>query len=430
MVLNPDDLTTTDIERAYRAATSHATGRSIRDRYLQGDVLLDTLGIKIPRELDIFRTVMNYTRIYLEAQLDRMTLEGFRVQDTKANSAAAKIYGRCNMAEEAYLVILEALAQKRAYLIIGVNEDGKPIITTHTAQGIHAEHNSITREVKWAFQTWGDGRRTAREGTLYLPGVNVDYKKISGVWVEQNRRPTGLDKVAVVGVINRAALGDFRGRSEMDTTRKFTDAAARTLTNLQIAGESVALPHRSFFGVDKDSKPANAAEAMAAFLSRTSYYTNPEGKAIQLPGADLRGFLDTMQAFHRMVAAQTGLPVDYLGISSDNPSSAEAITRGEARLIKKVQRKMALFGEAFEQAMRLALQLEGHTGVEIEAVWQAPETPNLAGVTDSVTKLRSPGPDGKPLISADTARRMLGMSPEARAREADAVDDEFVGIAA
>lgn len=251
---------------------------------------------------------MNYGRIFIEAQLDRMCLEGFRIQEKAADAAAQAIFRRNNLREELYLVLQEARSQKRAYLIVGTDGAGKAIITSRTTQGIHAEHDPITRRVKWAFQTWGDGKKAPRSGTLYLPGVNVDYVKAGGVWTETARRPTALSEVAVIGVINRAALGDFRGRSELDTTSKFTDAASRTLTNLQIAGESVALPQRAFFGVEDESQPQDAAEALKAYLSRTSFYSNPDGKAIQLPGADLLGFLDTMQSFHRMVAAQTGHP--------------------------------------------------------------------------------------------------------------------------
>lgn len=431
-VLNPDEITTAQVEKMFQAAYAHAAGRDTRNAYFDGDVELDKLGIKIPAELDIFRTVFNFGRIYVSAQLDRMILETFRLlgADKATIRKMEAILKRSNFKESAWLAIQEALVQKRAYGIVGGDGNGNAVITFHTAVGIHVEYDPITRKPLWAFQAWGAGTRNSpRRGTLYLRGTNVDYTKTGGIWKEDERRTTGLTEVAVVGLINRAALGDFRGRSELDDTNKFTDAGARTLTNLQIAGESVALPHRAFFGVDDESKPKTPAEQVAAYLSRTSYFKEAEGKAIQLPGADLRGFIDTLTMFARDVAASTGLPLDYLGIHSDNPSSAQAIARGEARLLKRVMRKMALFGEALETLMRLALEIEGVKDVEIEAVWQAPDTPDLAGVTDAVVKLRSPGPDGKPLITADTGRKMLGMSPEARQREAQAIEDEFNGLA-
>lgn len=414
-----DALTSEELDEMLTKAKTAALGRRIRNLYYQGDVQLDVMGINIPIEMNIFRTVFNYPRIYVDAIEERMDVEGFRLAgDLKASDALWEIWQRNNLDEESTMAHREALVQKRCFLIVGQDENGLAAITAHTAEGIYVEYDRVTRSVRRAFQAWdidGDNDSEAVAATLYTPEYNQDYARKNGIWTAGERRDHNLGITPVVPMVNRAALGDYRGRSEMDCTVKWTDASSRVLTNLQIAAEFVATPQRLLFGVEKGEVTMDGAlSSLQAYATNILGFANDKGSATQFPGADLRNFSDVINTISRGVAAETGLPLSYLGISSANPSSADAIVKEESRLIKKTERKNKVFGEAWEKAMRIALLIEGQVtdATRVETIWRDPATPTLAAKVDAVTKLRAPGVDGKPLISDTMGREMIGMSEE------------------
>lgn len=420
-----DVLTSDQLESMLTKAKASVLGRGIRNIYYHGDVQLDVMGINIPLEMNIFRTVFNYPKIYVDAIEERMDVEGFRLAgDLKASDALWEIWQRNNLDEESTMAHREALVQKRCYLIVGEDESGKAAITAHTAEGIYVEYDRVTRAVTLAFQAWdadGDNDSEAVSATVYTPNYNQDYSKKGGIWTAGERRDHNLGITPVVPMVNRAALGDYRGRSEMDCTVKWTDAAARVLTNLQIAAEFVAMPQRLLFGVEKGEVNMDGAlNALQAYATNILGFANDKASATQFPGADLRNFSDVINTISKGVAAETGLPLSYFGIMAANPSSADAIVKEESRLIKKTERKNKIFGEAWEKAMRIALLIEGQVtdATRVETIWRDPATPTLASKVDAVTKLRAPGVDGKPLISDTMGREMIGMSEEMNKVEA------------
>jgi hypothetical protein len=132
---------------------------------------------------------------------------------------------------------------------------------------------------------------------------------------------------------------------------------------------------------------------------------------MQFSAAELQNFVSALDALDRKAAAYTGLPPSYLSFSGDNPASAEAIKASEARLVAKVERKNAVFGGAWEQAMRIAhLAMRSEVPSEmlrLEAVWRDPSTPTYAAKADAATKLYA---NGMGVIPLRQARLDMGYS--------------------
>src|SRR5690606_4714417 len=132
-------------------------------------------------------------------------------------------------------------------------------------------------------------------------------------------------------------------------------------------------------GLDPDSLGETPAEVREAYMGRIMAIQDPEGKAGQFNAAELRNFTDVLQEMAKQVASYTGLPPQYLSFQSDNPASAEAIRSSESRLVKKCERKARMFGGAWEQVMRLCLQVLGRDVTpemaRLETVWRDPATP-------------------------------------------------------
>jgi len=89
------------------------------------------------------------------------------------------------------------------------------------------------------------------------------------------------------------------------------DAAARTLTNLQVAAEALAVPKRWATGV----KPADFMDKGGKILPKWEAYfnavwatSNKDAKLGQLDAADLKNFTETVQFYGKLAASVTGFP--------------------------------------------------------------------------------------------------------------------------
>jgi hypothetical protein len=223
--------------------------------------------------------------------------------------------------------------------------------------------------------------------------------------------------VPVVPVVNKLRLGDVNGRSEMLEVMKLADAGSRSLTNLQVAQEILALPSRYLFadGLQKmKDQNGNPVSEIEVYLGRL--LTGPAGAtAGQFPGADLGQIINTIKLYAQIVSSLTGIPPSMLGISTDNPASAEAMRAAKERLITKAETKQALFGDPIEEVMRIGLEMEGKSveGLEtLEADWRDPATPSQSAKAANALQAHAQG-----VISAETARDSLNLTPEQKARE-------------
>src|SRR5690606_15757506 len=197
-----------------------------------------------------------------------------------------------------------------------------------------------------------------------------------------------------------------------------TNAAARNLTNVQVAQETHAVPARWAAGVAKnDFIDANGEmlPVWQAYFGAISATANKDAKFGQFSSSDMSNFETMMTLYAKQAAAVSGLRPDYFGLTSDQAASADAIRAGDTRLIKSVERDQVALGNAREEVMRLAVEMA--TGErppileELECLWYDAGTPTYASRADAVVKLwASTNAQGKSLISTESALEELGWS--------------------
>ena len=406
---------------AEKISSGHSRQKTL-DGYYEGSLRLEAMGLSLPPEMRQLTTVVNWPRLVVDSLEERLDVEGFRLGG--AVNADEELWGwwqANNLDEEAGQAHLEALIQGRAYITVGAPEaEGEaPVITVESARCMYAETDPRTRAVTRAVRLYDHHDGQPRAATLYLPDRTA-YLRLGagGVWgpdPDMEDDEHGLGVVPVVPMTNRSRLYDRAGRSEMTDIIPITDAACRTLTNLQGAQELLAMPQNIFFGVKKDDfvdQNGDPLPAWQAYLGRMKAMENHEGKAIQLPGAQLNNFTEVINHYGRLVSALSGLPPHFLGFTSDNPASADAIRSSEARLVKRAERRARMFEQAWEQAIRLAMRIAGREdagAARLETVWRDPSTPTYAARADAVTKLYSQG-----LLPMEAAWEQMGFSPEYR----------------
>ena len=376
--------------------------------YLDANYRLETIGIGAPPEMEYLRVNMGWPAVYLGAIEDRLDVEGFRVAGSSDNIDLLWQWWQDNdLDEESSLGHMDALTFRQSFITVaapGDDDDDFPIIRLESPLWMRAEADPRTRKITRAVRLYKTTNDTAvpDKATLYLPDRTVYLRRDGGMasdWMLDGPEVIhNLGTVPVVPLTNKAKLADRYGQSEISPTlRSLTDAASRSLMNLQAASELLAVPLRVFFGVDKDHLTGEDGQATVndVYYGRILALKNEAGKAFEFSAADLRNFVEEMSELAKQVASETGLPPQYLSFSSDNPASAEAILASEARLIKKCERKARMFGGSWERAMRLAMRVMGLEVPKeyrrLETVWRDPSTPTYAAQADAAFKLYSGG---------------------------------------
>lgn len=384
--------------------------------YYEGKVRLDSLGISLPPQARVLERVAPFPKLAIDVLAEVLNPEGFILGDDAETPALLRTWWQANdLDTEVKLAITEALVAKRVYFIVGPGNDVAPRITAHRPAGMAVSYDHMGR-VSEALRRYkmGDDKFAAH----YLPGETRYYGWVDGRWLlAGDPAPTGASRPAVVPMVNKARLGDIGGRSEIAEIAKATDAGSRTLTNLQVAQELLSMPTRYLFGDGLESmrdQNGNPVDKIQAYFGH--FLTGPTGaSAGSIPGASLQEFINTYKLYAQEVSSITGIPPSMLGISTDNPSSAEAMRTAKERLIAKAEVKQAMFGDALEDVAKLALEMEGRTPANVETLemqWRDPALTSVSAKSANMLQAHAQG-----VISAETARDGLQLSPEQKARE-------------
>ena len=428
----------------------------VLDAYYDGEQRLEQLGLAVPPELERFLTIVAWPGTYADAVEERIDLEGFRLPGmTEADDELWRIWQANGLDEESQLAHLDALVLGRSFIVVGSGDDtpdapsaedgdedrdpAVPLVTVESANEVNVELDPRTRRVNAAAKVYtdraGDGS-AVRKATLYLPNVTVWVERKNARWDEVDRDEHDLGVVPVVPIVNRQRLSRREGRSQFQRVIGLTDAAARALTNAQLATEIMAIPQRYVLGASKGDfvdKDGNQLTAWESYFGAIWALANKEAKVGSFSAADLSNFSNIVNHYAALVSGVTGLPMRFLGQSTTNPPSAEGIRADESRLIKTCERFHRGTGGSWELSMRIVRRIiDGDWNpdlTQLETLWRDPATPTRAQQADAAVKLVGAG-----ILPVEAAWEDMGYSAARRTklkalRDAERAADPVLEIA-
>lgn len=399
--------------------------------YYEATHLPRIIGLSTPPQLRDLMISVGWVRMYLDSLEERLDVEGFRMSgETESDERMWTWWQSNNMDVESGLAHLESFIHGISYVTVGAPDpddmwadQDSPVIRVESPRNMYAKFDPVTRQPTMGIRIYRDEEFPKLDkAVLYLPNKTMYLERSKGVggWTEW--RPAvvhNLGRPTFVAMPNRESLSCREGQSEIfREIRDTCDAAARTLMNMSVAAELMAVPQRVLMGVsaaDFAVDPTNPGASWKTYLANILALENEAAKIDQFAAAELRNYTEALDQFAKNVASYTGLPPQYLSFSSDNPASADAIRASESRLIKKAERKTRIFGAAWEEVMRLCmLVMDGEIPTEafrLESVWRDPATPTYAAKADAVAKLYA---NGMGVIPQQQAWVDLGYSEEQR----------------
>lgn len=384
--------------------------------YYSGEININQLGVSLPPEVRALEMSVMWPKLAIDVLVESLVLEGFSLTGGTAPEAIRRIFQANNFDTIWPLAMAEALVQRRSYVVVGRDgTDTGAVITAHSAKGV-AVHRDHYGKIVEAVRRYTSGKQ--RYAVHYTPGETIWYINQHGRWVAYDTQKTRLSRVPVVELINRARVDD-EGYSEIEAIAGLCDAATRSIINLQVAQEMLSMPLRYLFG---DGADEEKIDQFGQSVSKLDVYwghlvTGPAGSSAgTLSGASLEPIIAAFRLYAQQVSALTGIPPSMLGIAADsNPTSAEAMQVAKDRLVTRVVQKQNMFGDAAEDIARLCLEITGESieGLEtLEARWRDPSVASPSARNAQILQAQAQG-----IISAETAREFMGLSPEQLARE-------------
>lgn len=396
------------------------------ETYYEGEARLDALGVTLPPRMRILELMAPFPKMSIDILTEVLNPSGFILgEDRDVTDILRRWWSVNDMDTTVNNCLTEALVQGAAYLVVGYGDDHSPRITAHDRRGIATRFDHQGHLIE-AVRLYKEGENDY--AAHYIPGYVIIYVRDSALqWQEVERIATGVSRPTIVPVFNRVRLKDLRGRSELLDIIGITDAASRSLTTLQVAAETLAMPQRYIFGEgvkelftgEGSAKNVSNFDAEAKKLKTylSSMMIGPDGaQAGQFPGADLSQLRDSYKMYAQIVSAITGIPPAMLGVSTDNPSSAEAMRVAKDRLIARAETKQSMFGDAIEEVMRIALdmyKIRSYADTQqLEVQWRDPATASESARQAALLQAHAQG-----VIDAETAREGLRLTPEQMSRE-------------
>lgn len=406
--------------------------------YYEGEQRLEQLGLAIPPDLRRFVVIVNWPRVSVDAVEERLERRGFQLPGQKAADPGMWEGWLYNGLDElGPMGDMDALKIGRSYRIIGANDEDPefPLITIESPREVTVLRDPRTLRVTAAVKRYDAvyGQYTA--ATLYLPDETIWLDNTFGQWQVVDRDQHELGMVPVVPVVNRPKIGlpvDGRplGTSEMVDVIPITDAAARNLTNAQVAQETHAVPQRAVSGanasdfVDQDGKMIPVWES---YFGAVWAMSNENARATQFEASDMINFERMQDLYARQASAMSATPPNYYGLAADDAASADAIRAREARLTRKCERRIQTLSGADKRTLAIYERIRtGDWNPEIrrlKSLWLDPGTPTFAQQADATTKLVA-----SKIIPIEQARKDLGYSPD-EIREMAEMDKRAAAVA-
>jgi Phage portal protein, SPP1 Gp6-like len=200
-------------------------------------------------------------------------------------------------------------------------------------------------------------------------------------------------------------------RSELHGVMPIQDALNSVLVNALLVSNAQGFRQRWATGLEvKLDAQGRPIPPFQADIDRLWQAESSETKFGDFNPTDVSGLITLIDQLVRQLAAASQIPPHYLEPQAER-LSADSIRAAESGLISKIRDKQMVYGDAWEEVMRLAGLMTGNQQLAqanaAEIVWQDPETHTMAALYDAALKSGAIG------VPWEQRMEFLGYTPQA-----------------
>ena len=397
-----------DLRELLRVWNDKLGGNSRNVRYYKGRNRLKDLGIAIPPALTGMNVTVGWPAKAVDALAVRSVFEGVST-GTSDDAWLSKVLRDNDFALSYSQAVTSELIGSCAFATVssGVGDEPEVLINFYSPLTSSALWDVRRKCIRCGmtvsdYETRSDGVCEPLAVNYYTSGYVIKCEKTNGKWrTERVANPVGRPLMEPLRY--RPSLERPFGKSRISkAVRDIADEAMRTVVRMEVSAELYTAPQRYLLGADENTFKSDDADERATkvrsyFGSIFAATTNENGDIPQygqLAQMTMQPHMDMLQSLAMRFAGETGVPVSSLGVSHDNPMSAEALRAMSEDLVIEAEALNATNGASIENVARIALALrDGKTMREtvagypdLYADFRNPMRPTKAATTDSSQK--------------------------------------------
>ena len=281
--------------------------------------------------------------------------------------------------------ILSAAITSCCFVYIDHDDAGYPklqVIDGANATGIIDTTTMMLKEGYAVLSRDADGKEEME--AYFVPHRTEYYEKGDLIDVYEHDAPYPL----LVPIIYRPDAKRPFGHSRITRScMALQQSAMRTLLRTEVAAEFYSVPQKYVVGLAKN---AEFNQQLATYSSFLTFSPDPKSgefpKLGQFDPHSMEPHIANVRMLASMFSGETGLTLDDLGFTTDNPSSSEAIKAAHENLRLAARKAQRTFSTGFKNAGYLAAcirdeQEYARTSIrDTVAVWQPIFEPDLSSI--------------------------------------------------
>lgn len=408
-----------EFQAARRKITDRRKRNIVRDFYVAGEQAFKNMNIAIPPQLEEFATAIGWPAKAISVVNDRLFVESFALPgQVDPDGLMADVFDDNLMLSEQSQLHYAALKYGPAFASVTAGrpaeDEPEVLLRTYGAKAATGHWNPRLRRLSSAITIddvtdkgiplemnwWTRDRR-----------VSIRRETIRDPWVAESLEHR-FGRCPIVLFRYNPEDGRPFGRSRVTRpVMALTDQGARVSLRGEVSAEFFSSPQRYLLGadedafVDDDGNPKPAWEAIIGHLLVVSKQWNEEKEeysetnptAGQFPQLSMSPHSEQLRSVAMMFSGETSIPVGYLGIIQDNPSSADAIRQLEQPLVSVAEAGQRDLESGWSQVAQLCAQVHESSSSQVPEYrhvrpkWRNASTPTQAATTQAVAGLITAG---------------------------------------
>lgn len=366
--------------------------------HYEGEYDLTSYGLSVPPQLRGMKVNLGWGGTIVDSLEERLNWLGW-YGPSGAQKFLKLAYDKNQLEVEACLAHLDSLIYGVCFVTVGSGSKGEPhpLITIQSPLNTTGIWDSRTRRMKLALTRIAVNEGEPDQIRLYELNRTSTWVN-DGQWKMIEEDQHNLNRVLVAALPNRPRASRGNGRSELSRPiREMIEEGTRILMAMSVNREFYSAPQRWAMGVDPDDFSGNG-KGWAAVMGRVWAMGKDEDgelpKVGEFQGSPSTTYLDQLRGLAVQVASASGMPENYFGYPTVNPSSADAIRAGDNRLNKKAERRQSTFTQGWLEVAYLALLVGGQSVddfAKIRCRWGDPAVFTRSAAADEATKLVGAG---------------------------------------
>jgi len=338
----------------------------------------------------------NWAAVVIDSLLDRLSLQGFKLDDTSASDSIENLWDELDLSLDSDEICRDVSITGEAFLMIERKEDGSVNAFANPPHLCHAFYcEDDPREMAFAAK-WFD-RGGEAHLTLYYTDVLVHYVAKKQRSEVDNVNAFTLDPEFEQGIevneFSRIPLFHFqRDRTslfgELQNVIPLQNALNKLFADMMVSAEFGAAPQRYAI---IDSMSADQADLKNGPNKIWKFAYDAEGSGRpqvgQFEATQLNNFLVAIDHIATKIAVITRTPKHFLLQQGD--VSGEALIAMEAPLNRKAKKYTSRLGVTWRQCAKFILELQGFSveANDIEPIWEDVRT--IQPLTESVIRVNN-----------------------------------------